>query len=429
MHNHAVSARNSNMADPGSNPDADNGENLFAHGGDNNKGNRAYLITAFKDMWDMEQQLEMGDESFTPNYASYWDWDDLVRQVAIIGGGRAKPVHIKYASWQVERCPETQRIHTHMVACFTEPIKFTQLCNKAKQTGCQAFLDCDRINFKGLFNLDGACKYVTKEESRVAGPWEWGEKPAGKGTRTDLLAVAETIKEAGYGSKGIKRAAELHPMEFMKYHGGITRYARLLTDRPPFDVLEEVILCWGAPGSGKTYFAEHYCDSFFTVPAVKNQNVMPYFDSYQNEEVLFVDEMQGGVFNFGEWKKLFNPGSVPSTRELLCRESGVPFGSRVAIFCTNRNPLEWWDLDKCGADIWELIRRFTSIRVYGGEFGSVGNPPYYIPFSGGDKLNTALGSRAAFARNADKCRQSRWDLELCMRHFKSIYNDSKVLID
>lgn len=400
----------------------------FCHNEDT-KGHRGYMITAFAEAWDELYARTQADRDFIAPWCGLWNYERLREELAEATKDRKKPVELKHITWQVELCPSTERVHTHMVFWMGEPVKFMQLCDmKNKIFGMASFLKCDRIQFKGIFKIDGALKYCTKEETRIAGPWTEGNLPK-QGQRSDLMAVADTIQEAGYGSAGIKRAAEQHPAEFMRYHGGITRYARLLTDRPPSSTVEDIVCCWGMPGSGKTYYAEHLSDSVFAVPAVKNNNVMPYFDNYRNEEVLFVDEMQGSLFAFAEWKKLFNPGSDPTKRELLCRESAVPFGSRVVVFCTNRNPLSWWDIDKLGADPWEIIRRFTRIRVYGGEFDDADNPAWFYEFSGGSKSATGDSSRATFMRISMTAKQAGWDLDYSVRRFKELYGKQLVYIN
>ena len=51
-------------------------------------------------------------------------------------------------------------------------------------------------------------KYCTKDDTRIAGPWERGEMPAsGQGKRNDIIKVVNHIKEKGFMS-----AAEAYPV-------------------------------------------------------------------------------------------------------------------------------------------------------------------------------------------------------------------------
>lgn len=66
-----------------------------------------------------------------------------------------------------------------------------------------------------------AYAYCEKEETRLAGPWKFGVVPdrEGQGKRSDLIEVVQTIKSGAT----IAEVADRHPVQFIKYHGGIER--------------------------------------------------------------------------------------------------------------------------------------------------------------------------------------------------------------
>lgn len=104
------------------------------------------------------------------------------------------------------------------------------------------------------------CKeYCTKEESRTAGPWEFGVLGKGAGSRSDLLALRDAVKSG-------KRGIELFDDDgtaasAIKYGRGVEQMVAAYTvpvARP--DVV--VTLHFGPPGTGKTYCC-HSADAYF----------------------------------------------------------------------------------------------------------------------------------------------------------------------
>jgi len=391
-------------------------EDKFAHDPASKPGraSRSYMITMFDGSWD-EHRNAMADLDTDVEY--YWrgvlDAEALHKQFLDLETEN-KAMKLLYMKWTFEACPETQHMHLHLIMKMSEPCKFTWL------KGMPFFSTAPRVNFKPIFEMKGAQAYVGKEESRVAGPWEWGN--CGKqGQRNDIEAGIETMQENGWGLTGYKRLAEEHPAMIIKWAKGFIELGRIRGAREPAELLEEIICCWGTPGSGKTHYAKTYSDSVYMVPSVNGGNVMPYFNTYQNEEVCFFDEFQGKSFNLDDWKKIFQPGTDPRKQELLGRYISVQFGSRVAIFCTNNNPIEWWKADDQLP--WAIFRRFTKIIWYGGEYGSDANPAWRVAFTGGDSSSIMEPGvplpRAEFMRFCMRMRSK--DLEFIQGAAKRFY--------
>ena len=56
-------------------------------------------------------------------------------------------------------------------------------------------LGSDRIHLETAQGTkDQNIKYCSKEDTRIDGPWEFGDRETHQGTRTDLNAVAEDVK-------------------------------------------------------------------------------------------------------------------------------------------------------------------------------------------------------------------------------------------
>ena len=70
--------------------------------------------------------------------------------------------------------------------------------------------------------------YVTKEDTRIDGPWQFGTGST-MGGRTDLAQAAEAIRSG----MDIREVALEFPEPFIKYHKGMMAYKSLITSRGP----------------------------------------------------------------------------------------------------------------------------------------------------------------------------------------------------
>lgn len=75
---------------------------------------------------------------------------------------------------------------------------------------------------------DQARAYCMKDESRLDGPWEFGNWISGQGARSDLATAIESAKQGG-----MKRLAEEHPVAYVKYHKGIQHLLNCLYPPKP----------------------------------------------------------------------------------------------------------------------------------------------------------------------------------------------------
>lgn len=69
-------------------------------------------------------------------------------------------------------------------------------------------------------------EYCTKEDSRVSGPWEYGEQAA-PGKRNDILDAVSCMQ-----SKGLHVAIREHAAVFVRYHRGMEYVRRQLEEAP-----------------------------------------------------------------------------------------------------------------------------------------------------------------------------------------------------
>lgn len=111
---------------------------------------------------------------------------------------------IRYVVFQLEVGEESGTPHFQGYIELTRPQRMTWL----------------QTNFAGSCHYevrrgtrDEARSYAQKEDTRVSGPWEYGDfNSGGAGTRNDLAALVECCK---HGS--LKRVADEHPESMIRY--------------------------------------------------------------------------------------------------------------------------------------------------------------------------------------------------------------------
>lgn len=145
------------------------------------------------------------------------------------------PASVKYAAYQKESAPSTGRIHLHFFVVFSTATTF----NNAKSiiagvTGVNPYVAV-------ASKPSNARDYCMKEETRVAGPWEYGTwtRPS-PGQRTDLEEVADAMKtwrdEGLPARKILKNVAESHTTANIKFDSGIEKTLQKLMPTPTDDL-------------------------------------------------------------------------------------------------------------------------------------------------------------------------------------------------
>lgn len=85
---------------------------------------------------------------------------------------------LNYCIWQKEKCPTTDRLHYQ---------GYTEWCSPVRHTYVQNWIGTECHCDKRKGTRDDAITYCSKEETRIEGPWEIGDrKSGGQGTRNDI---------------------------------------------------------------------------------------------------------------------------------------------------------------------------------------------------------------------------------------------------
>lgn len=229
--------------------------------------------------------------------------------------------NVRYAVWQAEK---ESTLHLQGYVEMNKPTRRSAMKNLLPGAHFETR--------KGT--REQARNYCMKEETRIAGPWEYGEW-AIQGKRTDLDKIKDEVK-AGASLRDI---CEKYPAQYIKYSRGIQSMKLLLTDRRTWPTLGVVL--WGEPGVGKSRLAwESHPDAYS-----KDSSI--WWDGYNGEDVVIVDDFEG------EWDPRFIL-KVLDRYPLQVQTKGgyAPFVSKKIIFTSNVPPKYWYP-----KHIWKALKR------------------------------------------------------------------------
>lgn len=203
------------------------------------------------------------------------------------------------------------------------------------------------IHWEPCRNLRAAIKYCSKEEGRLDGPWERGDRPE-QGKRTDLLEVGSDIVS------GRKRVADIaidRPDLFIKYHRGLQLLEQRVTTRRTWQM--EVMVYHGTTGSGKTRTAfEEAGDDAYWKPKGE------WWDGYSGHENVIIDEFAHDVpiTTLLRWLDRY-PLQVP------IKGGFAEFAAKRVWITSNIDPDDWYP-DARDEHRAALRRRFTNVKRF-----------------------------------------------------------------
>lgn len=235
---------------------------------------------------------------------------------------KGSDAHLRYCVWQRERGANgTPHLQGYVV--FSQ----NKTLGVLKKLNSQAHWEVR----KGTHAQAKA--YVTKDETREAGPWTFGDEPAsGQGGRSDLLSVKRKIDEGAT----MAAVADEHFATWTRLHRALGEYKAMKTQHnrswPTFTTVY-----WGPPGTGKTRRAFHEAgpEAFWLMKPGEHQT--PFFDGYDGHDVVVIDEFFGWL-----------------PRDLMCRMcdrypcrvqtkgGSVSFYPKRIIITSNVHPSQWW---------------------------------------------------------------------------------------
>lgn len=243
-----------------------------------------------------------------------------------------------FAVYQTEISPTTGKHHFQGYIHTTSPTRPTQLyaCGLDRRTHFEPAKGTPQQNLE----------YCTKTESRIDGPWIFGECPkgTGQGTRQDLRGFVDTIKR-GTGELDL---LDSHPTEYVKYFRAYDRIRLLVSSRRERTL--RVFVIYGLTGTGKSRMAHDY-DPENSFAMANNE----WWDGYSGQSTLILDEYRAWL-TFATLLRVTDryPFPIP-----IKGSHGVPLWTTV-IITTNVHPSKWY---KETTDMSPFFRRVNAYFI------------------------------------------------------------------
>lgn len=251
-------------------------------------------------------------------------------------GISAMPIPFPDSTWciaQLERAPDTGRLHLQGAVYYASPQRMARL---KKDFGSTVHVE----KMKGT--PAQAKAYCSKAETRVSGPWEFGQCPH-QGKRTDWDTVRDKALAGESRNQILLAAPHLAPCV-----RGIDALISATTKPVPLERDIRVFYLYGGSDLGKTHRARHRFPDAFVITGKYFEGKS--FDQYERQDVLILDE-----WDPYEWPLTLMNGLLDKWRcPLQCRYANKEAAWTTVVICTNATP------DECYASI--PARRGTFIR-------------------------------------------------------------------
>lgn len=243
------------------------------------------------------------------------------------------PTTMLYLVTQMERGADTGALHLQGAVRMKNPTRLTAM---KKTLG-------DRAHLEKAVAWEKAVEYCQKEETRVKGPWIFGEAK-GAGHRSDLDSMTKMVVEG----RTMREVALADPVGFARYSKGLQVLQQ--TIHRPQAVLRRCALFWGKTGTGKTktVFDNWNDTDIYTVFNI----TVPWFDGYCDEQVALLDECGAGMMDINILKRITDryPTIVPI-------KGGSARWHASTVILTSNTPLEHWYGHATHDDMEALRRR------------------------------------------------------------------------
>lgn len=248
---------------------------------------------------------------------------------------------VTYMVFQQERSPTTGRLHYQG---YLETQRKCGMRALFAKLGLQPG-DAHFEKARGTQQQNEA--YVTKEDTRVAGPWTHGARIQ-QGSRTDLEAYREAVL-AGASDGDL---VDNHYQTFARYpHLAERTRAAKYSKRTskPF-----VTVIYGETGLGKSFWAYNHgpVKSVYGLP--KSTGTV-WWPDYQQQQRIVIDDFYGNI-PIGYLLNLLD--AYPLIAEV--KGAHVPINSPEIVITSNIHPDQWYR-NVHDSQIRALIRRFDQI--------------------------------------------------------------------
>lgn len=187
------------------------------------------------------------------------DWSSKLEHIYKETGAR-------YCCGQLEQGEKTEHFHIQFFLNFQKAARGSKITKVDK-----------RIHFEKVLVNNGADAYCMKEETRVEGPVEFGEKPVRVNNKADWDRVWEAAKTGDLNSI----PASIRVVHYNKLKA-------IQKDHMQFKDKDHLrgIWIWGKAGAGKSRWVREQCNQSL-YPKLCNK----WWDGYQGEKYVVMDDI------------------------------------------------------------------------------------------------------------------------------------------
>lgn len=252
-----------------------------------------------------------------------------------------KDAPLRYIVFQLEEKEETKHFQGYAEAYA--PLS---------RGSMKKLFDCNWIHLEGRQGSQKqAIEYCKKEETRINGPYEYGE-PA-------TCSQAKNAANAIIKGATIQQVIEADPSAYMRYHTGLEKLAFRYQEKRNWNM--EIEVYYGNPGTGKTWTAhEKYPNNY--VVEYDNGNGTQWWDGYEGEETIIMDEFRGFDIKFSFMLKLLDRYPL----KVQVKGGYQQFRSKRIIITTNIHPRDWYPKVDNKSMLYRRLMKFGKLFEFKG---------------------------------------------------------------
>lgn len=172
-----------------------------------------------------------------------------------------------YVVGQLEAGNDTGRPHIQAYGNWSNKIRFGALKRYAPT-----------VDLREVKIDNGVRQYCMKEETRVAGPWEFGKIPLSRNSKTDWALIKQAAKSGDFD--------KVPDSVYVKHYSTLQRIYKDNCKVLPSPALRGIYI-YGKSEVGKSTLAR----DLFPGEPVYNKLHNKWFDGYQNETVIIWDDL------------------------------------------------------------------------------------------------------------------------------------------
>lgn len=247
-------------------------------------------------------------------------------------------VRVEWLCYQQELAPSTGQLHIQGCLWLVNRARFSLVKNLFKGSPhIERARGTPEQNRAYCSKKDGGAVADTFEE--------FGTMPR-QGRRTDLEAVADTIR-----TDGLPAAIDAHPASFIRYHAGMKALSSVYDEaRIPHVRPVKVLVFWGDTGSGKSWAAQHFDSPEHTYSLPYGTSGV-WLDGYRGQRTLVLEDFRGSVAPYHVLLNLLDKYKLQAPT----KGAHIWPAWDTVIFTSNVSPDCWYkDLapDGTAQDVW-----------------------------------------------------------------------------